>query len=57
MSTGCRVGQLTGDPNSIARIPHAAFEHVAHTKFAPNLLHIDRSPFLDEARIVGDDQE
>jgi hypothetical protein len=34
-----------------------AFEHIAHAQFARHLLHIDRTPFVGEARITRDDKQ
>ena len=41
MCSGFRVDKLTRDANPVARLAHAAFEDVAHTKFAADLLYID----------------
>src|SRR5437762_12813039 len=57
MRAGGHVDQLASDTNPIAALAHRAFEHVAHTKLAPDLLHIDGLPFVGEARIAGDDEE
>jgi hypothetical protein len=51
------VDQLRGDAHATACLAHAAFEHIAHAEFAPNLLHIDGAAFVGEARVAGDDEE
>ena len=57
MGTGRGVYQLTGDAHPVAGLAHAAFEHVAHAQFARHLLHVDRTPFVGEARIARDDEQ
>src|SRR3954454_1527933 len=41
MLAGFGLDQLRGDADAVAGFAQAAFEHVAHTQFAPDLLHID----------------
>ncbi len=55
-SIGC-VNQLCGDPHPAASFAHRAFEHIADTQFATDLLHIDRLALVNEGRIAGDDKE
>src|SRR6516225_9742917 len=40
-----------------ARFAHRAFEHVAHTKLAPDLFHIDGLALVSEARIARDHEQ
>ena len=51
------IYQLRGDADSIARLAHASFEHVADAEFAGDLADIHRAPLVGEARIAGDDRE
>src|SRR5882672_9703893 len=57
MRPGHGVDQLPGDAHAVAALAHRAFEHIADAKLMPDLLHIDRLPFVREARIAGDDEE
>src|SRR5207248_10073379 len=57
MSAGRHVDQLAGDAHPVATFAYRAFEHVAHAKFAADLLNIDGLPFVGEGRIAGDDEE
>jgi hypothetical protein len=36
-----RRDQLRSDAQAVAASAYAAFEHVAHTEFAPDLFHVD----------------
>ena len=36
--------------------PHAAFEHIPHAEFPPDLLHVDRLALVGESGIAGDDE-
>ena len=38
------------------RLNHYAFQHIAHSKLAPDLLHIDGAPLVCEARVASDDE-
>src|SRR6266404_2057699 len=42
MRSGFRVDKLARDTNAVACLAYATFEDVAHTKFATDLLYIDR---------------
>ena len=57
MRAGEGVDQLRGDAHPAAALPDRAFEHIPHAELAPDLLHIDRSTLVGEARIAGDDEE
>ena len=52
-----RVDQLTGDPHPISAFANATLKHVADAKLAADLLHIDGSSFVGEARIPCDNEE
>ena len=43
------VDQLSGNTDPVSDFAHAAFEHIAYTKFAGDLLHIDILAFVGEA--------
>src|SRR5207249_10548166 len=51
------IYQLGGDPQPVAGLADRAFEHVADTELAPDLLHIDRLALIGEARIARDDEQ
>ncbi len=57
MRPGRGVNQLRRDADAAVCLPDAALEHVANAKFAGDLPDIDRSAFIDEAGISGDDQQ
>ena len=40
----------------LADAAHAAFEHVAHAEFAPDLLRVDRLALVGEGGVAGDDE-
>src|SRR5215471_12663881 len=54
---GFRLDQLRGDPQPVAALADASFEHVAHAELASDLLHINRAAFVDEAAVACDDKE
>jgi hypothetical protein len=56
MRASCRVDQLPGDAHAVAGFAQAAFEHVAHAQFAPDLAQIRRFALVGKARIPGDDR-
>ena len=51
------IDELPGDAHPVARLAHAAFEHVAHAELAPDLLHVHRPALVGEARIARDDEQ
>lgn len=51
------VDELAGDAHAAAHLAHAAFQHVAHAEFAPDLLHIHRAALVGEARVPRDDEQ
>ena len=57
MRAGGYVDQLASDTDPIAALAHRAFEHVAHAKLAPDLLHIDGLSLVGEGRIAGDHEQ
>ncbi len=57
MVAALRIDQLSGDPDSIARLAHTAFQDKAHTELPANLSHIDGLALLDEGRIAGHDDK
>src|SRR5271165_4471229 len=54
MRAGLGIDQVRVDADLVARPSNASFQHVAHTKLAPDLLHIDAVALVREARIAGD---
>ena len=57
MHAGPGLDKLCGNAHAVARPAHRAFEHIAHTQFAANLLHIDAAALVGEARIAGDHKQ
>ena len=57
MRAGRRIDELAGDPHPLARLAHAAFEHVAHAQLAPDLLHVDRPALVGEAGVARDHEQ
>ena len=57
MVAGFGLYQLRGDAQPIAALADAAFEHVAHAKFACHLLHVDGAALVGEAAVARDDEE
>ena len=57
MRAGERVDQLRGDAHSTTRFAHRAFEDVAHTQFAPDLLNVNRLALVGEAGIASNDEQ
>ncbi len=57
MRAGGGVDELTGDPQAVARLANAAFQHVAHAEFAADLLYVDGAALVGEARIPRDHEE
>ena len=51
------IDELPGDAHSVPGLAHAAFEHIAHAQFAPDLLHIDGPALVGEARIARDHEQ
>src|SRR6478672_5902941 len=57
MCSSSGIDQLSRDAHSVCRLANAAFQHVAHPKLTPDLLHIDGAPLVNEARVAGDDEQ
>src|SRR5439155_7958543 len=57
MCPGGGIDELSRDAHSVYRFANAAFQHIAHPKLTPDLLHIDGAPLVCEARIAGDDEQ
>ena len=57
MRSRCGINKLPSDAHAFRRFAYAAFEHIAHAKLAPNLLHIDRPTLVGEGRIARDDEQ
>jgi hypothetical protein len=52
-----RVDQLPGDPHSICRLAHAAFEQIADAELATDLPDIDGTSLVSEGRVAGDHEQ
>jgi hypothetical protein len=57
MVAGRSVDQLGGDPNAVAGLAHAAFQHVADAEFARDLADIDRAALEGECGVAGDHRQ
>jgi hypothetical protein len=57
MAAVLRLDELTRNPDSVRHLPHTAFEEIANTQVAANLLHIHSAVLVDEARITSDDKQ
>ena len=54
---GRGLDQLTSDPHPMCCLADAAFEDIAHTEIAADLLYVNRPALVGEARIAGDDKK
>ena len=57
MRAGLGVDELRGDAHAVARLAHAAFEHIADAELASDLPHVDRLALVGEARIARDHEQ
>ena len=57
MRAGLGLDQLGRDAQPAARLAHAALQHIAHAKLAPDLPDIDRLALVGEARIARDHEQ
>src|SRR5260370_14741409 len=57
MRSCCSLDQLRSNAYPTARPAYGAFQEIAHTQFAPNLLHVNRTTLVGETRISGDHEE
>ncbi len=57
MAVGGAVDQLGGDAHAVARLAHAAFEHMGDLELPRDLRQIDMPAFERESRIARDDGE
>ena len=46
------LNELAGNANTVARLAHTAFQHVAHAEFATDLFDVDRAPLVRERGIA-----
>src|SRR6516165_3390130 len=49
--------QLSGDANTAAGLAQAAFEYIAYTQLAPDVLHVDGTPPKCKRRVACDDRQ
>src|SRR5207247_1103769 len=54
---GPRVDQLSRDANAVPGSPDTAFEDIAHSQLAPDLLHVHLLASVGKARVPGDDED
>ena len=54
MGAGFGIDQLGGNAETISRLAHAAFKHIARAKLASDLLHIDLLALVGERRVACD---
>jgi hypothetical protein len=48
MLSGLGLGELCRDADPIVGFAQAAFEHIAHAQFTPDLFHIDGAALVGE---------
>src|SRR5262245_25078431 len=51
------LDKLTSNANATTRLADTALKYVAHTEFSADLLNINSTSFVDEARVPGDYEE
>jgi len=51
------IDELSRDAHSVCRFAHAPFQHVAHSKLASDLLHVNGAPLVGEARVACDHEQ
>ena len=54
MCAGIRVDELYVEAQPIAGTLNAAFQHIPHVQFAPDLLQVDMFAFVSEGGIASD---
>jgi hypothetical protein len=57
MCTALCLDKLAGSADPVARLPHAAFQYIAHAEVATDLLHVDRLTLVSNARVARDHME
>src|SRR5215831_4204699 len=57
MRAALRIDELRGNADATAGLAHRAFEGIANTQLAADLLYVYGLAFVREARIAGDDEE
>jgi hypothetical protein len=55
--TICRFDELADDAQTVTGLAHASFQNIAYAELAPNLAHVDRSPFVGEGRVACDHEQ
>ena len=55
--SGGAVDELGGDADPVARLAHAAFEHVAHAELPGDGAHVHGLALVGERGVAGDDEE
>src|SRR5260370_13078620 len=57
MSAADRVDQLAGDAHALCSLADRTLQHIAHTKFTTDLLHVYGTTLIYEARVACDHKE
>src|SRR5215470_11098690 len=57
MRTRRSFDELCVDAYSAPSLAHTAFEYISHSQLASDLLYVDSSAFVSEARIAGDHEQ
>lgn len=57
MSASGGFDQLSRHPHAVGDLAHAAFQDIANTEFAADVLDRGGPPFIGEARVAGDDEQ
>ena len=57
MGSGRRIDHLGGHAHAVARLAHAAFEHIADAELAADLLHVDGAVLVNQGGVSRDDEQ
>src|SRR5438874_3043769 len=57
MRAASAVHELRRDAHPLCRFANATFEHISHTQFTTDLLHVDGAALVGEARIACDHEQ
>src|SRR5262245_44278080 len=57
MDTGDGINELRADAQTLSGAAHASLEHIADAEFTRDLLHVDGTTLVAEARIAADDKQ
>src|SRR5262245_22459384 len=51
------IDKLCSNANAVSDPPYAAFQHIVHAQFAPDLAHINRLTLVLKARVASDHEQ